>query len=92
MRGELIALAALGLFFLSFAFISLTGDHDWSGADGKAEAVVDEMTGGSYRPWISPIWSPSGELESLFFSLQAAIGGLIIGYFLGYYSRGNKAS
>jgi cobalt/nickel transport protein len=92
LRGELIALSAIALFFFAFALISLTGEHDWSGADGKAEAVVDEMTGGSYRPWLSPIWTPSGELESLFFSLQAAIGGLIIGYFLGYYSRRNKAS
>ena len=31
-----------------------------------------------------PIWEPpSGEIESLFFSLQAALGALVIGYAIG---------
>ncbi|NYT02891.1 MAG: energy-coupling factor ABC transporter substrate-binding protein [Methanosarcinales archaeon] len=92
MKGELIALAVVALFFAAFLFVNSTGDYNWGGADGEAEGVIDEITGGSYQPWFEPIWEPpSGEIESLFFSLQAAIGGLIIGYFLGYYRRGCKA-
>ncbi len=91
-RGELIALAVLAIFFLGFIFMNFTGEHDWSGADGKAEGVISEMTGGAYQPWIDPIWKPpSSEIESLLFSLQAAVGGLIIGYFLGYHHRARKA-
>lgn len=88
MKGEILALAALVIFFGAFIAVNMSGEHDWSGADSKAEDVVAQITGGEYKPWYSPIWEPpSGEIESLFFSLQAAIGGLIIGYFLGYYRR-----
>lgn len=91
MRGELIALAVLAIFFLGFIFMNSTGDHKWSGADGKAEGVISEITGGAYQPWIDPVWKPpNSEIESLLFSLPAAVGGLIIGYFLGYH-RAKKA-
>ncbi len=34
--------------------------------------------------WFSPIFEPaSGEIASLLFSVQAAIGALIIGYYIG---------
>lgn len=91
-RGELTALAVLVVFFMGFVFVNSTGDHEWGGADGEAEGVISEITGGTYRPWIDPVWEPpSGEIESLLFSLQAALGGLIIGYFLGYHHRARKA-
>lgn len=93
MKGELIALVVLAAFFLGFLFVNSTGEHEWGGADGEAEGVISDLTGGSYQPWIGPIWEPpSSEIESLFFSLQAAVGGLIIGYFLGYHHRAKKAN
>lgn len=93
MKGELIALVVLAAFFLGFLFVNSTGKHEWGGADGEAEGVISDLTGGSYQPWIGPIWEPpSSEIESLFFSLQAAVGGLIIGYFLGYHHRAKKAN
>ncbi len=92
MKGELIALAVLAAFFLCFIFLNTTGKHEWRGSDDEAKGIIADITAGSYQPWISPIWKPpSSEFESLFFSLQAAIGGLIIGYFLGY-RRAKKAS
>ena len=55
----------------------------FTGSDGQGPEYLEEQ---GYEPWIEPLWSPpSGEIEVLFFSLQAAIGSLIIGYFLGYY-------
>ncbi|MBN1322750.1 MAG: energy-coupling factor ABC transporter substrate-binding protein [Methanotrichaceae archaeon] len=88
MKGELITAAVLIVFFGAFLYVNSTGDHEWSGADSQAEGAIGELTGGSYEPWFEPIWEPpSGEIENLFFSLQAAIGGLIIGYFLGYNRR-----
>lgn len=91
MRGEIIALVALAALFAVFALITHAGDHDWAGADSEAVGVISEITGGSYHPWFKPIWEPpSKEIESLFFSLQAAIGGIVIGYFLGRYRRASE--
>jgi len=60
----------------------------FAGADSNAGPAI-EKTG--YQPWFKPIWEPpSGEIESLFFALQAAIGAFIIGYFLGYYKNKRK--
>ena len=43
------------------------------------------------KPWFSSIWEPpSGEIESLLFALQAAIGAIIIGYFFGYWRGQGK--
>lgn len=86
MKLELITIGLLIIFIAVFAYVSSSQDHDWGGADGKAEDVISELTGGTYQPWFQSIYQPpSQEIESLLFSLQAAIGSLIIGYFLGYY-------
>jgi cobalt/nickel transport protein len=86
LKLELITLGLIIAFFGAFAYINFTGSHEWGGSDDQAEGVISDITGGSYQPWFHSIWEPpSGEIESLLFSLQAAIGSLIIGYFLGYY-------
>jgi cobalt/nickel transport protein len=93
---EIIVLAILLIFAVQFIYMSSTTDADYGGADGKAEGVINEITGGTYKPIAKPIWEPpSSEIESLLFGLQAAIGAGIIGYFLGYYrakSRYEKES
>ena len=39
---------------------------------------------GDYEPWFEPILEPaSGEIESLLFALQAAIGAGVVGFVLG---------
>lgn len=92
MKLELIALMAILAFFGAFAYVSSTGHHEWSGADGQVEDVITKLTGGAYQPWFHSIYKPpSDEIESLLFALQAAIGSLIIGYFLGYYRALAKA-
>lgn len=56
----------------------------FGGSDGAAEKAIEET---GYQPWLSSIWEPpSGEIESLLFALQAAIGAIIIGYVFGYYN------
>jgi cobalt/nickel transport protein len=60
----------------------------FGGADGAAGDAIEET---GYQPWFNSIWEPpSGEIESLFFSLQAAIGAIIIGYVFGYYQGQDK--
>ncbi|HON34690.1 MAG TPA: energy-coupling factor ABC transporter substrate-binding protein [Methanothrix sp.] len=86
MRLEIAVLGIVALFAILFIYQSTTGEHEWAGADDQSEGVIDELTDGAYEPWSSPIWEPpSGEVESLLFALQAALGSLAIGYFLGYY-------
>ncbi len=76
----MVVLFALPLIILPHA--------EFGGADGNA---ADEIESSGYEPWITPFWEPpSGEIESLLFSVQAAIGAVIIGYFVGY-ERGKRA-
>ncbi|EJG07894.1 Cobalt transport protein cbiN [Methanofollis liminatans DSM 4140] len=89
--AEIAALLIILLFAGSFIVVLNTGEHEWGGADGEAEDVIMEMSGNSYEPWASPVYEPpSGEIESLFFSLQTAIGAIVIGFFFGYYYRGRQ--
>lgn len=56
---------------------------EYGGADGEAESAITEIDP-SYEPWFSSFYEPpSGEIESLLFSVQAALGAGIIGYYLG---------
>lgn len=55
----------------------------FGGADNKAQEAISEIAPG-YRPWFSPLIEPaSGEIASLLFALQAALGAGFIGYWLG---------
>ena len=86
MKLEIVTIAVIGAFIGLFAYTSMTGEHEWGGTDDQPEHVIKEMTNGNFEPWFPNVWvPPSGEIESLLFALQAAIGSLIIGYFLGYY-------
>lgn len=82
---EVIAGFAVILILIVAAFAS-GGDSEWGGADGGAADMIDES---GYEPWfVSPLWAPpSGEVESLLFAVQAAIGTgvacTIFGYWLG---------
>lgn len=59
------------------------GGSDDQGSDGVSET--------GYQPWFSSFWEPpSGEIESLLFAVQAAIGAIIIGYFFGYWRGQGK--
>lgn len=63
---------------------------EFGGADGEAESVIMELAP-DYEPIFSPILEPaSGEIESLLFALQAAIGSGIVFYCIGYMMGKNK--
>ncbi len=75
----------IGLFV---APLILLPNAEFGGADGGAEQAISDT---GYQPWFTPIWEPpSGEIESLLFALQAALGAIVIGYFVGY-ERGKRA-
>lgn len=80
----LLALVAL-IAILPLVIYSGMGEDEgfFGGADGAAGTAIEET---GYVPWFNSLWEPpSGEIESLIFALQAAIGAIIIGFILGYY-------
>lgn len=78
-----IALAVIPLF--------LSQGAEFSGADDKASEAISQIQPG-YTPWFSPIWEPpSGEIESLLFALQAAMGASFIAYYFGLKQGQRKA-
>lgn len=82
------------LLLLLVAVIVITpliikGGAEFGGADGEAEGVITEISP-EYEPWFSPFWEPpSGEIESLLFCLQAALGSGVVAYCIGY-MKGKK--
>jgi cobalt/nickel transport protein len=56
----------------------------FGGADDQASALIEKLRPG-YKPWAKPLFEPpSGEIESLLFALQAALGAGVLFYYLGY--------
>ncbi len=81
----------LGILVVLLMVVPLMMNKDaaFEGADGAAEEMIQEINP-DYTPWASSLFEPpSGEIETLLFSLQAAIGTGVIFYYLGY-SRGKK--
>ncbi len=84
-RTTLIILAIICaiIFIAPLAIYNGHGEDDgyFGGSDDAAGEAVEES---GFEPWFASIWEPpSGEIESLLFALQAAIGAIIIGYFFG---------
>lgn len=71
-----IVIAVIPLVFQSKA--------KFTGTDDKAKDAITDIKK-DYKPWFNSIWTPpSGEIESLLFAVQAGIGSLVIGYYIGY--------
>jgi len=55
----------------------------FTGSDDQAKNAISTIDP-SYKPWAKSLMEPpSGEIESLLFSLQAALGAGFIGYWYG---------
>ena len=82
-KPVILLLLAVIIVAFPLALYNGKGEGYFTGSDDQGSQAI-EATG--YQPWFSSIWEPpSGEIESLLFAVQAAIGALIIGYVLGYY-------
>lgn len=65
----------------------LNSGAEYGGSDGEAESLITEIHP-TYEPWFNSFYEPpSGEIESLLFSTQAALGAGFIGYYLGSRKR-----
>ena len=65
-------------------------DSQFGGSDGAGSDAIATIAPEYDSGWITNWWTPPGtETESALFALQAAVGGILIGYVFGYL-RGRK--
>lgn len=84
----LLILTVVALAMMPLVFVR----GEYGGADGEAEAAIGELQP-NYEPWFnSPIELPSGEVESLLFVSQAAVGAGVVGYVVGLYKGRSEQS
>lgn len=83
-RNTLLLLAVVAITALPLWLVDTPpGEEAFAGADGKAQQAIGEIAP-TYEPWFKPVLEPaSGEIASLLFALQAALGAGVIGYWLG---------
>jgi cobalt/nickel transport system permease protein len=81
-------LLAIGVILLVTIPLALLGGTEFGGTDDAASDMIETITNGTYTTWFDSIWTPpSGEIESLLFCVQAAIGAGICGFVLGRISK-----
>ena len=89
LRNNIILI--LLFLLLIIAPLAINQGAEYGGADGNAEAEI-VASNPDYVPWFESLWEPpSGEIESLLFASQAAIGTGFIAYFFGL-MKGRKQS
>jgi cobalt/nickel transport protein len=86
-QNWLLAIAVLAIVVFPLIFVR----GEYAGADGQAEEAIEELAP-DYEPWFGSLFEPqSGEIESLLFSAQAALGAGVLGYVIGLYrGRANR--
>jgi cobalt/nickel transport protein len=88
-RFEILALVAILVFSALFLYTSSRwGDADFAGTDTIGSSEVSKITGipeEHYQPIIWQWIPPSGEVESALFAIQAAVGGICVGWVFGYW-------
>ena len=77
-----LLLIILAIFIVA-APLAVLKNAEFEGADVLAMDAIGEIVP-DYEPWMNSLLIPkSGEVESLLFSLQAAIGAGVVGFVLG---------
>lgn len=79
----LVAVVLLAVLPLWLVEQPANGAGIFAGADNKAMELIGQIAP-TYQPWFAPLLAPaSGEIASLLFAVQAALGAGFIGYYLG---------
>jgi cobalt/nickel transport protein len=74
-----IVLTVVAIFVV--ALMLGAGHGDQGGTDAAAGAAIESS---GYRPWFElPFRIPGGEVESGLFAMQAALGGIVLGFVVG---------
>ena len=92
-----LALLAL-VIVLAVAPLFLRPDAEFGGSDDAGSQMVEEIRGGEYEPWFTPVLEQilggelPGEVESLLFCVQTGIGVGVISFGFGYLVARKKYS
>ncbi len=87
--GVIIA-GILAILLLATIPLFIVKDSQFGGSDGAGSNAIAEIAPDYDSGWTTNWWVPPGsETESALFALQAAVGGILIGYVFGYL-RGRK--
>ncbi|MEG5031786.1 energy-coupling factor ABC transporter substrate-binding protein [Microcoleus sp. AT3-D2] len=80
-QNWMLVIAVIVLAVIPLVFVR----GEYGGADGEAQKAITEIQP-DYQPWFNHFFEPaSGEIESLLFATQAALGAGVIGYAVGLY-------
>ena len=80
-QNWLLAVAVIVL--AAFPLVFVRGEY--GGSDDRAQKAITEIQP-DYKPWFNHFFEPaSGEIESLLFASQAAMGAGVVGYVIGLY-------
>ncbi len=80
-QNWLLAVAVVVLAVIPLVFVR----GEYGGSDDQAKKAITEIQP-SYKPWFNHLFEPaSGEIASLLFASQAALGAGVVGYVIGLY-------
>ena len=94
-RKTVVSLLIIAALIALIPLFALKGAQ-FGGSDDAGSQVVSEITGTDYKPWFTPVMETwiggelPGEIESLLFCVQTAIGVGVIAFFMGRFVERNK--
>lgn len=86
---EIIAIVAVLAYCGLFLYTNMTTNADFGGTDTAASSQIAEISGkspGDYGPLVGQWTPPGSEVESVLFAIQAAVGGILVGWVFGYWA------
>lgn len=88
----LVIVGIIAIIFLTAIPLVIITDSEFSGSDSLGAETITHLAPDYDSAWTTNWWvPPGGETESGLFALQAAFGGVLIGYCFGYL-KGRKAT
>ena len=94
-KKTVVSLLIIAVLIAIIPLFALKGAA-FGGSDDAGSQVVTEITGTEYEPWFTPVMETwiggelPGEIESLLFCVQTAIGVGIIAFFMGRFVERTK--
>ncbi len=89
-KKTIIAGIALIVILVTIPLFTIR-NADFGGTDNIASETIETLAPNYNYKWITNWWTPTSETESALFALQAAAGGILIGYAAGYWKGRNHA-
>lgn len=95
---KIVAVSLLAVVLIALAPLFALPGAEFGGSDDAGSQKVEEIRGGSYEPWFTPVLEQiiggelPGEVESLFFCLQTGIGVGVLAFGFGYLAARKKYS